>query len=523
MTRFRWCWVAIGLAAAGLAASASAELRLPKLFSDHMVLQRDLAAPVWGWTAPGETVTVTIAGQRITATADKDGNWQARFAPLRADGKPLELVVTSETATIVVRDILVGDVWLCSGQSNMGFGMSGADNAKDVMPTITNTTIRLLSVSSPQAGQAATDIPNGWMACNPQTVGSFSAVGYFFGRKIEKETGIPIGLIDNAWGGTAIELWMPADAAAAAPELAAISKAFDESVAEYDGQLKKMIGPFSLWVEKARQADAKGARLPVPPDGIPVHPAINSLSGIYNGRVAPLIPFGIKGAIWYQGETTGNDDDIYDVKMRALIDGWRKAWGEGDFPFYFVQLANWQVPDANPAGGDGWAKVRMAQLRALQVPHTGMALAIDVGDSVSAHPPDKEDIGDRLALLALKNDYGRKDLVCSGPLYRGMTIEGARIRVRFDYAEGGLMVGQKTGHGLATESRAGQLKRFAIAGADKAWFWADAVIDGSTVLVSSPSVMNPVAVRYAYSMNPSGCNLYNKEGLPASPFRTDTW
>lgn len=516
--------IAACLVVAGIAASANAEVRLPKVFSDHMVLQRDLAAPVWGWAESGETVTVKIAGQTKTAKAGADGTWTVKLDPMPANTTPQTMTIAGsiDNHTSTITNILVGDVWLCAGQSNMEFGMGGADNAKDVLPTATNTLIRLLSVKPGQAGAPATDIPDGWAMCGPQTMGTFSAVGYFFGRKIQKETGIPIGLINNSWGGTAIELWMPAEAAAAHPELAAVSQLYTKKLADFNDQLAKAIDPVSQWVEKARQAKAKGEALPVPPV-LPAHPAIGGLSGIYNGRVTPLIPFGIMGAIWYQGEANGNEDDIYAIKMRAMIESWRKAWNQGDFPFYFVQLASFQAADTNAAGGSGYAKIRMAQFKALQIPHTGMALAIDIGMAGDIHPKNKEDVGDRLAYWALKNDYGQKDLVCSGPLYKGMTVEGAKIRVSFDYADKGLIVGKKTGHGPAVEDKDGTLKRFAVAGADKVWSWANAAIDGSTVLVSSPNVPAPVAVRYAFTMNPEGCNLYNKEGLPASPFRTDTW
>ncbi|MEI6166361.1 MAG: sialate O-acetylesterase [bacterium] len=512
-------WLAWGLAVAGLAASANAELGLPRLFSDHMVLQRDLAAPVWGWADPGETITVTIEGKTCSAIADKDGRWQVKLAPLNASRKPLELTVTGKATKTVVRDILVGDVWLCSGQSNMEFGLGSADNAQEVIPGFTNSMIRLLSVKAAQAGQPVLDIPSGWLMCGKQVV-DFSAVGYFFGRSIQKETGIPIGLINNAWGGTAIELWMPAEAPATVPEVA---REFDKKRSDYSNQLAKMIDPVGQWVEKARQAKDKGELLPSPPLLPVCPPALDNLAGIYNGRVAPLIPFGIKGALWYQGEANGNDDDIYAFKTQAMIGSWRKAWNQGDFPFYFVQLANYQTADISPIGGNGWAKIRMAQFKCLQIPRTGMAVAIDVGVANDIHPRNKEDVGERLALWALKNDYGRKDLVCSGPLYKGMTVEGSKIRVSFDYADKGLMVGRKTGHGPASEVKEDVLKRFAVAGSSNHWFWADAVIDGSTVLVSSTNVPAPVAVRYAFSMNPEGCNLYNKEGLPASPFRTDTW
>ena len=489
-----------------------------------MVLQRDIPAPVWGWAEPGETITVRFAGQALTATAGNDGRWQVRLAPLKADTAPQELTVAGKSASVVVHDVLVGDVWVCAGQSNMEFAMGSADNFRSLQPTLANPLIRLLSIKAPQAGTPVADLPNGWTPCDTQTVSGFTAVGYFFGRRIQQEAGIPIGLIGNAWGGTPIELWMPVEAPAGFPELARLRQDYDKRLADFNAELARLIDPMAQWVDQARQAKAAGQAL-TPPPAVPPHPATGNggLSGIYNGRVAPLIPSAIKGALWYQGEANGGDDDIYYHKMRALIGGWRQAWAQGDFPFYYVQLANWLQPDNEPAGGSGWARVRMAQLRSLQIPRTGMAVAIDIGEANDIHPKNKEDVGNRLALWALKNDYGRTNVVCSGPLYKSASVEGSRIRVAFDYAEGGLMVGRKAGHGPAEEDRNGRLQRFAVAANSNTWVWADAVIDGSTVLVSSTNVPAPVAVRYGYSMNPNGCNLYNREGLPASPFRSDTW
>jgi sialate O-acetylesterase len=503
---------------------AQADVRLPKVFSDHMVLQRDISAPVWGWADPGETITVKVADQTVTATADPAGKWRVKLSPIKAGG-PYELVVTGKTNNTVVTDVLVGDVWICAGQSNMEFGMGSADNAGAAIAAATNQQIRLLNVKPPQAIAPAADIPSGWAVCSPQAVGGFSAVGYFFGATIQKETGVPIGLIGNAWGGTLIEPWTNPEGLSSVPELAPVRQDFENKVAEYEAQLAKAVDPVGQWVEQARAAKAKGERIPAPPAVWPAHPASAHTvwTSIYNSRVAPLVPFGIKGAIWYQGESNGGEGDSYYQKMRALIGGWRQVWGQGDFPFYYVQLANWQAANEVPAGGDGWANVRMAQDKSLKIPHTGMAVTIDIGDAADIHPKNKEDVGNRLAFWALKQDYGQTNRVCSGPLYKGMKVEEDKIRVSFDYADSGLIVGKKTGHGPAVENADGKLQRFAIAGEDKKWFWADAVIEGSTVLVSCPAVPAPVAVRYAFSMNPAGCNLYNAEGLPCSPFRTDRW
>ena len=472
--------------------TAHADVRLPKVFSDHAVLQRILPLVVWGSAEPGEKIKVAVGGQTASTSAGANGVWRVTLKPLKGPG-PLEMVVTGKN-TVTVKDLLVGDVWLCSGQSNMEWSLRNTDTGHQTTAAASNSMIRLLHVTAGQSGQPQTDIGNTWNVCNPQTVGNFSAVAYFFGRAIQEEVGIPIGLIANAWGGTAIEPWTSPDAWKGIEEL---------------------------------------ARLNPNPSG---H------GHIYNGRVAPLAPYGIRGAIWYQGETNGGDDDIYYHKMRGLIGCWRQAWGvysdkragkggkpsEYEFPFYFVQLANFQGANDNPAGGDGWAKIRMAQFRAMTIPKTGMATIIDIGEPGDIHPRNKEDVGKRLAFWALAKDYGKSRLVYSGPLYKSMKAQGSKVHIAFDCAGSGLMIGRKEGHGPAVEAKAvggeaPKLKRFAVAGEDKKWFWADAVIDGSTVVVSSTNVPSPAAVRYAFSMNPEGCNLYNKEGLPASPFRTDTW
>ena len=516
-------WFLIAILVAGLAASAQADVRLPHLFSDHMLLQRELPNAVWGWADPDEKVTVSIAGQTASATADASGQWQVRLKPVPAGG-PYELTVTGKN-TITLTDVAVGDVWICAGQSNMEFGLGSADNQTNIIAAATNTMIRLLTDKGPSTSDPVVDVPSNsnWVVCSPLTAGNASAVGYFFGKRIIEETGVPIGLINCAWGGTAIEPWTIPTSLRAIPELAAISQAYEGRWTNYNAAVEKYIDVAASWVEAARAARKSGSTIPALPIP-PTHPVAGlTLSAIYNGRVAPLTRYGIKGVLWYQGEANGSEGDIYYHKMRALIGGWRTVWNQGEFPFYYVQLANWQAPSENPAGGDGWAALRMAQLKALQIPHTGMALAIDVGDAKDIHPRNKEDVGNRLAVWALKNEYGQKDLVCSGPLYQGMTIEDDKVRIRFDSVGRGLMIGKKQGHGPAKDDLEGKLQRFAIAGEDKHWVWADAVIDGATVVVSSPVVLRPVAVRYAYSMNPDGCNLYNQDGLPASPFRTDSW
>ena len=516
--------------------AAHADVRLPKLFSNHMVLQRDLAVTVWGWAEPGQRITVAIAGQTTTATASYDGKWATHLTPLQAGG-PYDLMVTGGN-TITIKDVLVGDVWICAGQSNMEFilataehDMGGVDNWSDIRTAATNTQIRFLNCKGPTSPKPVSDVPNSWVVCDPQTAASMSAVGYFFGHKIQTETHIPIGLINTAFGGTRIEPWMNPFGLQYFPKL-------NEMLKEYEAQLaaattREYLDACTLWAEQARTAQFRNEPpplQPIPPESVASR---SSLFTIFNGRIAPLTSYGIKGILWYQGESNDGDGDNYFYKLVALIGGWRAAWNlpplPGDnsrsaqFPIYFVQLANYGQPTTDPARGDGYAAIRMAQLKALQKPHTGMAVAIDTGLGNLIHPVNKEDIGHRLALWALKNDYGQTNLVCSGPLYKGMQIEGSKIRISFDYVGQGLMVGKKEGHGPAAEDLGVPLQKFAIAGADKKWVWANAVIDGETLVVFHPSVPHPVAVRYAFTANPLGCNLYNKDGLPASPFRTDTW
>ncbi len=473
------------LAALPSSARQARELRVAKIFGDNMVLQRGVPLPVWGWASPGEKVVVNLAGQVASGTADKDGRWMAKLPAIKQPGGPFEMIVGGRTA-LKFKDVLVGDVWVCGGQSNMEWTVGGC-NAPDDIQNAKYPHLRCIRIQKKSSATPEKDLSGSWQACSPQAVGGFTAVGYFFARTVHEETKIPIGLVDSNWGGTAIEPWIVPDGLKAVPELASgRSEAEQQTAAWAEGK------PFA-W------------------------------SVLYNGMIAPVVPYGIKGALWYQGESNGGEGDSYFHKMRALIGGWRQAFGVGDFPFYFVQLANFQQANDNPAGGDGWARIRMAQSRSLQIPNTGMAVTTDIGDAADIHPKNKQDVGRRLALWALAKDYGKKTLVFSGPLYKDMRIEENRIRIVFDSAGSGLMAGKKEGLAPTVEAKGEKLQRFAIAGANKQWAWANAAIDGKTVVVWSEKVPRPVAVRYAFSMNPQGANLYNKEGLPASPFRTDDW
>jgi len=471
--------------------AARAEVRVTNLFTDHMVLQRDMPCPVWGLADAGEMVKVKIGSSEASAAADASGKWSVKLPAMKMNAAGQDLTISGKN-TITIKDVLVGDVWVCSGQSNMEMNLGGCNAPEDVaaanLPNVRRIKFPHVSLSKP-----TTDVPGKWETTTPQNAGGFTAVGFYFARRVQKETGVPIGLLDDSWGGTRIEPWIPVEGFAAEAPLAGI-----------------------LDTVKKRDAASATVQTNAPLDpGQPV--------ALYNGMIYPVVPFGIKGALWYQGESNGGEGDEYYSKMRALIGGWRTVWGQGDFPFYFVQLANFQKDTNTPAGGDGWAKVRMAQTKSLQIPHTGMAVIIDIGEANDIHPKDKFDVGERLALWALHNDYGQPNLEVSGPLFKAATVEGAKIRVSFDHADKGLIVGKKEGRKPTEAVAGGKLARFSIAGEDKKWVWADAVIDGNSVVVSSPEVPKPVAVRYGFTMNPERANLYNKEGLPASPFRSDDW
>jgi len=520
-------WGVVLGAAALLAASLSlqAAVKMPAIFGSGMVLQREKPAPVWGWADNGESVTVTFAGQTKTATADADGRWMLRLDPMPASAEGRAMAVKGANA-LTFDNVLVGEVWLCSGQSNMEWTVSNSANAKQEIEASANPLIRHVKISHVHLPKPSTNVhAGGWQQASPQTTGGFTAVGYFFGRALFEKLNVPIALIGSNWGGTRIEPWTPPCGFRLVPELKSLSDRVDSWYSETPiGRQAHLdvIAKLKEWMPRAEAALALNQAAPE----IPTFPIPGSshqeATKIYNGMIHGLVPFAIRGAIWYQGESNGGESLSYFHKTQALVGGWRKIWGQGDFPYYLVQLANYTGDNKNPNGGDGYARIREAQRKCMEIENVGMAVIIDIGEAGDIHPRNKQDVGKRLALWALAKDYG-KDVVFSGPLYRSAEVEGSRIRVSFDSVGAGLIVGRKDGLAPVAEVSDGKLERFAIAGADKVWHWADAVIDGQTVVVSSPKVAEPVAVRYAYSANPVGRNLYNREGLPASPFRTDSW
>ncbi len=438
----------LGLAcvAVALAPAARADVTLPAVFSDHMVLQAGMAAPVFGTAAPGEAVVVAINGQKKTATAGKDGKWLAKLDPLRAGG-PFELKVSGKN-TLFVKDVLAGEVWLASGQSNMRFPLSRATDGADAVAAADQPRLRYLRVGGK------------WALSSPRTAGNFSAVAYFFARDLQDKLQVPVGIIDNSVSGAVGQAFMSQEAFAANPELAELVKKHGEKTSEH-----------------------------------------------FDTLFRPIIPYGIRGALWYQGEGNRDYPVTYRKLLPALIADWRKHWGQGDFPFLIVQLANYQERREVPWEGKDCA-LREAQLEtALAVPHSALVVTIDLGTAKDVHYPNKKPVGQRLAVAARGTVYGEK-LEYSGPLFASARFEDGKAIVSFTHVGGGLV------------AKGEKLTGFLLCGPDKKFVRADAVIEGSQVIVRSAQVPAPIAVRYAWERNPD-CNLYNKEGLPASPFRSD--
>ena len=520
----RFCAPALlALALFSFSPAVRADVKLAGIFTDHAVLQRDQPLPVWGWASPGEQVSVSLGDQKGGVTAGADGRWMVKLAPQPVSKTPLTLTVEGKNR-IALNDILLGDVWICTGQSNMEFGLGGC-NAADDIRSADFPLIRQFGVGYNFASVVQTNVTGEWRVCTPQSAPGFTAVGFYFARRLHRETGVPIGLLRSCVGGTNIELWMSLETLLNTPALAPYAQQMRESLELYQSQLKEALPLIADWTVRSQEAVKAGRSLPGPP-AWPEYPFGERVARprcvtLHNGMIAPLVPFALCGAIWYQGESNAGDR-LYLEKKRAMVSDWRKWFGNAAMPFYFVQLAAWQKPNDNPGHSDDWALVREQQLRCLEIPRTGMASALDVGDADDIHPRNKFDVGERLALWALRDVYG-KTLEPSGPLYQGYKVEGDKVRITFSHVGKGLMVGKKAGLQPTQADSGAQLKRFAIAGEDKQWRWAEATIEGDSVVCSSPDVGRPVAVRYAWAINPEGANLYNTEGLPASPFRTDNW
>ncbi len=629
---------------------AYANVRLPNLLSDHMILQRDVNLKIWGWADPGESVTVTLKDQTKTTQADKSGNWELILQPLAAGG-PFQLTVKGKNA-LVLKDILVGDVWVASGQSNMEWTMAACkDRYQTDIANSANPQIRLLDVKNKISYLPQIDIlTEGWQEASPEHTPRFSAVGYFFARDLYEQYKVPIGIITSEWGGTPAEAWTSLETIKTLPDFKSslemvvqkqstedpaqnyqiqvanwfaairkLDKGFhsdgktwaDENLADrtlkimpipgvwenaglanMDGivwfrkeiqvsaadagkELTLLLGPIDdadttyfngakvgytndysaerkykvpgnlvkagrnviavrvldtgggggIWGKpEAMQAQTNSQTIAlagewkfnvgVTDKELPKNPTSMGSAGqptvLYNGMIAPLLAYAIKGVIWYQGENNAPRAYQYRTLFPAMIKDWRTKWGIGDFPFLFVQLANY-MPAVDKPGESDWAELREAQLKTLAVPNTGMAVTIDIGEAADIHPKNKLDVGKRLALAARKVAYKEKNVVYAGPVFESMKTAGQTLQLTFTNTGGGLV------------AKGGELKGFAVAGADKQFVWAKARIENNKVIVWSDQVPSPVSVRYAWANNPEGCNLYNQEGLPATPFRSDNW
>ncbi len=499
---------------------AEAALNVPSFFSDSMVLQRDCDVAIWGTADAGADVRVDFKDSTATTMADASGHWRVMLASGPADATGHELTITSGASREVIGDVLVGEVWLASGQSNMVFSMNRVPDYAEILAEADFPQIRMFNAPTVTAVEPQADIEASWAVCSPETAPQYSAVAFFFARKLHRELGVPVGVIKTAWGGKPVETFTSREALQSLPATAdlveraiAADSSYDPAQArqQYEARLAAWEKAEAAW--KAKPEGGRGNRprrptVPKRPLDTEGQPGV-----LFNSMIHPFVGYTLRGAIWYQGEANAKAGAVpYDQTLPLLIRDWRSRWGN-DMPFYFVQLANFRQPTLEPGDSDPWPLLQDRMRRILlTTPKTGMAVINDVGEAGDIHPKNKHDVGERLALWALAQDYGR-DLIFSGPLMRSYEVQGDRIAVAFDHVGGGLV------------SRDGAaLGRFEIAGSDRTWRWADAEIVGKdVVVVSHPQVAKPVAVRYAWAANPAGANLVNSARLPASVFRTDDW
>lgn len=481
-----------------------AEVRLASPFTAHMVLQRDLRVPVWGHAAPAEQVTIEFAGQTTSTAADASGNWRVELAPLQASAEPRTFTAkgSKTAAPLVLNDVLVGEVWLASGQSNMVFTLSksryawaGVINESKEIAEANHPAIRMFTGAEQKAYTPQTTIGGEWQVCTPANAPAFSAIAYYFARHLEQELKVPVGILSLSYGASTSHAWIRREAMLEDARFKAVLDRFDE-------QVKTHVPPTPAeledWQRAAELAKAEKRRAPPKPGRDPVQDQHNP-TVMYNGMIAPVIPYAIRGVIWYQGESVTNPRELFPAWNALLISDWRKLWSR-DLPFYFCQLASLANNSNSP-------EVRAWQAEALKIPGTGMAVTIDVGDEKDVHPHDKAPVGKRLALLALARTYGQA-VPCSGPVLRSVTRDGATLRLAFEHTEGGL------------SAKNGPLQTFEIAGEDGNYVAADASVDGDSVVVSSKSIPMPQKVRYAWSNYPATANLVNGAGLPAAPIQS---
>jgi sialate O-acetylesterase len=489
--------------------AALAEVRPHALFSDNMVLQQGATINVWGTAKVGEKVAVKLAQKVAATTADGKGKWLVKL-PALDPGEPLTMTIAGSN-TVTFNNVMVGEVWIASGQSNMAWPVKAAARSDEELAAANHPNLRLFSVAHVVASKAQDDVTGKWEVCTPQTVGDFSAVGYFFGRDLHKALNVPVGIIHTSWGGTPAEAWTSMGVLESEPGFKSILDGWQQRFDAYPAAVEKYIQSVRDWSKAADEAEAAGQPLAAPKLEFPPDPRLtpHRPAGLYNAMIHPLLHYPIKGAIWYQGESNAGRAFEYRSLFPAMIKNWRTDWGIGDFPFLFVQLAPFGKIVDGPKDS-AWAELREAQLlTARNLPNTGMAVITDVGNPNDIHPKAKQPVGARLALAARALTYGEKTEF-SGPIYKSMKRDGGEIALSFAHLGGGMV------------SKEGPLKGFTIAGKDRKFVNADAEIKGDTVVVSSPQVAEPEAVRYGWADCPI-VNLWNKADLPASPFRTDDW
>ncbi len=492
------------LAASALFTSVTwADVKLPAIISDNMVLQAEAKASIWGWADPSEKVTVKFDGKTAEATADAQGKWNVNFESLKS-GEAGDITIAGKNS-LTIKNAIVGEVWVCSGQSNMEFTMNGTMNAAQEIAAANFPNIRVFTVQKASKLEPQEDVVGKWEVTTPENTPHFTAVGFFFGKKLHEDLKVPVGLIHTSWGGTPAEYWTPAEVLASSPVFKPILDQWEQAKANYPKAKEAYDKALADWKVAAEKAKADGTKPPRQPNAPRGGDAIGAPGSLYNGMIAPIVPYTIQGTTWYQGESNAGRAKEYQLLFPTMIMSWRHAWN-AEFPFLFVQLANYMPRKDQPAESQ-WAELREAQLMTLELPHTGMAVAIDVGDGGDIHPKNKQEVGRRLALAAEATVY-YKETEYSGPILSGFQVEEGKIRLSFRNA-----VGMKPVEGT-------KLKGFSIAGEDKKFVWADAEIQGDHIVVSSPEVAKPVAVRYGWADNPE-VNLVNGAGLPASPFRTD--
>jgi len=486
----------LALASSGIALSAHADVKLPALFSDNMVLQQGVPVQLWGWADANEEVKVDCAGHNASILCSGEGRWRMTLPKHKAGG-PYTITFSGHN-TIALTNVVFGEVWIASGQSNMEWPLRAAFEADKAIANSANSRIRLFTVAKRKADAPVTDVKGSWQECNAASVGDFSAVAYYFARDLQQAREVDVGVIHTSWGGSPAEVWMSEKVLAANPD-------YKQAILDaYPDQLKKFQDALAQWEKEKADAEKETKEFKKGRPGPPWKPA-----ELYNGMIAPLIPYSFKGAIWYQGESNAGRAQQYRSLFADLIKNWRQDWGQGDLTFLEVQLAPFMAIKDQP-GESSWAELREAQELATKVlPKVGMAVITDVGEEKDIHPRQKEPVGARLALAARGTAYGER-IVYSGPTYKSLNVKRGEAILRFT----------NIGHGL--EARGGELKGFAIAGDDKKFVWAKAEIKGKKIHVSNPAVPKPVAVRFGWADYPV-VNLWNKDGLPASPFRTDDW